>query len=65
MSETIFNPTCWTLVLNAQGDSAEAKVALSDLCAAYYQPVIAFLRREGRSDDSSRAMSEGSGVDAV
>lgn len=57
MSETIFNPTCWTLVLNARGDSAEAKVALSDLCAAYYQPVIAFLRREGRSDDSSRELA--------
>lgn len=57
MSDTIFHPTCWTLVLNAWGDSAEAKVALSDLCAAYYEPVIAFLRREGRSDDSARELA--------
>ncbi len=49
-----FHPTQWTLVLRARGDSEEAKSALSDLCAAYYVPVIAFLRREGRNDDEAR-----------
>jgi len=49
-----FHPTQWTLVLRARGDSEEAKAALSDLCAAYYAPVTAFLRREGRDDDASR-----------
>lgn len=49
-----FHPTQWTLVLRARGDSEEAKAALSDLCAAYYAPVIAFLRREGRDDDAAR-----------
>jgi len=49
-----FHPTQWTLVLRARGDSVEAKSALSDLCAAYYAPVIAFLRREGREEDGAR-----------
>jgi RNA polymerase sigma-70 factor (ECF subfamily) len=31
-----------------------AKAALSDLCAAYYEPVVSFLRREGRSEDVAR-----------
>src|ERR1041385_7348972 len=31
-----FAQTRWTLVLRARGDSADAKAALSDLCAAYY-----------------------------
>ena len=49
-----FHPTQWTLVLRARGDSAEAKAALSDLCEAYYAPVIAFLRRDGRDEDAAR-----------
>jgi len=52
-----FHPTRWTLVLRARGDSAEAKAALSDLCAAYYAPVVAFLRRDGRDDDAAREMA--------
>lgn len=52
-----FHPTQWTLVLRARGDSAEAKAALSDLCAAYYAPVVAFLRRDGRDDDAAREMA--------
>jgi RNA polymerase sigma factor (sigma-70 family) len=40
-----FVTTQWTRVLQARGDSAEAKVALSELCAAYYAPVFAFVRR--------------------
>lgn len=41
-----FHPTQWTLVLRAHGESPEAKEALSELCAAYYAPVVAFLRRD-------------------
>lgn len=52
-----FHPTRWTLVLRACGDGVEAKVALSDLCAAYYAPVVAFLRREGREEDAAREMA--------
>ena len=35
-----FVTTQWTRVLEARGASPEARVALSDLCAAYYAPVI-------------------------
>lgn len=57
-----FHPTQWTLVLRARGQSPEAKEALSELCAAYYAPVVAFLRRDpfgglragGRGEDAAR-----------
>lgn len=54
-----FAETRWTLVVRAGGDGAEAKTALSDLCAAYYAPVVAFLRREGRDEDAAREMAHG------
>jgi RNA polymerase sigma factor (sigma-70 family) len=53
-----FAPTRWTLVLRARGDSAEAKAALSELCEAYYQPVLRFLRREGREEDAARELTQ-------
>ena len=52
-----FHETRWTLVLRARGEGAEAAAALSDLCAAYYAPVVAFLRREGRDEDAAREMA--------
>lgn len=38
-----FPMTRWTRVLAARGGSAEAKIALSELCEAYYEPVHTFL----------------------
>lgn len=55
---TPFAPTRWTLVLQAQGQSAQARAALSDLCDAYYQPVLRFLRREGRDEESARELTQ-------
>jgi len=52
-----FHPTRWTLVLRAAGKGDEAATALSDLCAAYYAPVVAFLRREGRDEDAARELA--------
>ena len=52
-----FSPTRWTLVLRAHGESGEGRLALSELCAAYYDPVLAFLRRTGRSDDNAREIA--------
>jgi DNA-directed RNA polymerase specialized sigma24 family protein len=52
-----FHPTRWTLVLRASGEDGEAKAALSELCAAYYEPVVAFLRRDGRGDDAARELA--------
>jgi RNA polymerase sigma factor (sigma-70 family) len=56
-SARAFRTTRWTRVLAARGDSAEAKSALSDLCAAYYAPVVAFLRAEGREEDAARELA--------
>jgi RNA polymerase sigma factor (sigma-70 family) len=52
-----FHTTHWTLVRNARGESPEARQALSELCATYYAPVVAFLRREGRDDDAARELA--------
>ncbi len=56
-TDSRFHPTRWTLVVRAQGEGEAAKAALSDLCAAYYAPVVAFLRREGRDEDAAREMA--------
>lgn len=49
-----FMSTRWTLVLRANAASPEGMAALSDLCAAYYQPVFVFLRRMGFDEDVAR-----------
>ena len=52
-----FHTTRWTLVRHATGHSAEGRRALSDLCAAYYKPVVAFMRREGFEEDAARDLA--------
>ncbi len=52
-----FAPTRWTLVLRARGETPQARLALSELCEAYYQPVFRFLRREGRDEDTARELA--------
>lgn len=53
-----FATTQWTRVLEARGDSPEAKAALSDLCAAYYSPVFAFIRRNAPDEDAARDLTQ-------
>lgn len=57
-STRAFVTTQWTRVLEARGNSPEAKAALSDLCAAYYAPVFAFIRRDVREEDSARDLTQ-------
>ena len=52
-----FAATRWTLVARASGDDPAAQAALSELCAAYYAPVIAFLRARGRDADTARELA--------
>ncbi|WP_395738897.1 RNA polymerase sigma factor [Prosthecobacter sp.] len=52
-----FHDTRWTLVSRSRGDDAQARAALSELCAAYYAPVVAFLRRDGRAEDVARELA--------
>jgi RNA polymerase sigma-70 factor (ECF subfamily) len=53
-----FAATRWTLILRARGESPAARAALSELCEAYYQPVLRFLCREGRAEDAARELTQ-------
>ena len=53
-----FRTTQWTRVLEARGASPEAKAALSDLCAAYYAPVFAFIRRNAPDEETARDLTQ-------
>ena len=53
-----FAPTRWTLILRARGATPEGRAALGELCEAYYQPVLRFLHREGRDEDSARELTQ-------
>jgi RNA polymerase sigma factor (sigma-70 family) len=54
----IFATTHWTQVLEARGDSQTSRAALSELCAAYYGPVYAFIRRNAPDEDSARDLTQ-------
>lgn len=45
-------------MLHARGNSTEAKAALSDLCGAYYAPVLAFIQRSVSHEDSARDLAQ-------
>ncbi len=44
-----FHTTHWSIVLSAKGDSSGTHASLSKLCAAYWYPLYAFVRRQGVS----------------
>lgn len=52
-----FHTTRWTQVRSAKSDSEDGRQALADLCDAYYEPVLAFLRCELRDADAAREMT--------
>lgn len=54
----VFATTHWTQVLQARGDSPEAKAALSELCDSYYGPVFAFVRHNAVNEDSARELTQ-------
>ncbi len=54
-----FHTTRWTLVRQATGHSVQGQQALSDLCAAYYEPVVAFLRASKGDPDAAREVAHG------
>jgi RNA polymerase sigma-70 factor (ECF subfamily) len=53
-----FVTTHWTRVLEARGDSTEARAALSDLCASYYGPLFAFIRTHSPGEESARDLTQ-------
>ena len=52
-----FLTTRWTRVCLAKADSEDGRRALADLCDAYYEPVVTFLRCTLRDADAAREMS--------
>lgn len=52
-----FLTTRWTQVRSAKADSEDGRLALADLCDAYYEPVQAFLRCELRDAGAAREMA--------
>lgn len=57
LNSAAFHTTRWTCVCQAKADSDEGRRALADLCDAYYEPVLAFLRCELRDTDAARDLS--------
>ncbi len=55
-----FQTTCWSVILAARdGESREARDALAALCAAYWYPLYAFVRRQGHDPDASQDLVQG------
>jgi hypothetical protein len=52
-----FHTTRWTRVCAAKADSEDGRKALADLCDAYYEPIVAYLRSVFRDVDAAREMS--------
>lgn len=54
-----FEPTRWSLVLRTRAeDSAHRRVALEELCRAYWYPLYAFLRRSGRGVEDAQDLAQ-------
>jgi DNA-directed RNA polymerase specialized sigma24 family protein len=52
-----FHTTRWTRVCRAKVPSDDGRRALSELCGAYYEPVVTFLRCSLRDEDRARDLS--------
>jgi RNA polymerase sigma-70 factor (ECF subfamily) len=53
-----FATTHWSVVLAAQGESAEAKAALEKLCRTYWWPLYGFVRREGYKPEEAQDLTQ-------
>lgn len=56
-SHAPFLTTRWTRVCLAKADSEDGRRALADLCDAYYEPVVAYLKSVLRDADAARDVS--------
>jgi RNA polymerase sigma factor (sigma-70 family) len=53
-----FVTTHWSVVLAAQGESAEAEAALEKLCRTYWWPLCGFVRREGYKPEEAQDLTQ-------
>jgi RNA polymerase sigma-70 factor (ECF subfamily) len=55
----LFDPTQWSVVIRAGGDSPEAAKALEKLCRTYWPPLYAFARRDHLDEHSAQDAVQG------
>jgi RNA polymerase sigma factor (sigma-70 family) len=54
-----FQPTRWTIVLTArEGDTAQAKEALEQLCKTYWSPLHSYIRSRGHSREKAEDLTQ-------
>ena len=53
-----FTTTHWSVVLAAQGESAEAEAALEKLCRTYWWPLYGFVRRQGYKPEDAQDLTQ-------
>ena len=54
-----FTTTHWSVVLEAQGESAAAQEALEKLCRTYWRPIYSFVRRQGAGTEDAEDLTQG------
>jgi RNA polymerase sigma-70 factor (ECF subfamily) len=54
-----FTTTHWSVVLEAQGESAAAQEALEKLCRTYWRPIFGFVRRQGIGAEEAKDLTQG------
>jgi RNA polymerase sigma factor (sigma-70 family) len=54
-----FPQTRWTIILQTQGQDDRAAQALNEVCALYWPPVYAFVRRKGKSPADAEDITQG------
>ncbi len=54
----IFATTHWSIIVSAKGDSSGAHDSLAKLCAAYWYPLYAFVRRQGKSEHDAQDLTQ-------
>jgi RNA polymerase sigma-70 factor (ECF subfamily) len=55
----VFTTTHWSVVLEAQGESPAAQVALEKLCRIYWRPIYSFVRRQGVGPAEAEDITQG------
>jgi DNA-directed RNA polymerase specialized sigma24 family protein len=56
---TPFTTTHWSVVLQAQGQSAAAQEALEKLCRTYWRPIYGFVQRQGVKPEEAKDLTQG------
>jgi RNA polymerase sigma-70 factor (ECF subfamily) len=54
-----FQTTHWSVVLAAGSSTPDSPAALEELCATYWRPIYAFIRRRGHEADEARDLTQG------